>query len=182
MRLALGARLRSDSRSFFVFCVLCRLRMDNAFRYDHVRGGLCSEEEYPYTASKGTCQKTFFHDSCENVEATQVSGFEDVDPQSTPALMEALLMQPVAVAIEADERTFQFYRSGVFNTHCGNQLDHGVLAVGYGTQGGSDYWLVKNSWGPDWGEQGYIKLVRDPQMDAEGGQCGILTTPSFPIV
>uniref|UniRef100_A0A7S1B5Z6 Peptidase C1A papain C-terminal domain-containing protein n=1 Tax=Corethron hystrix TaxID=216773 RepID=A0A7S1B5Z6_9STRA len=111
MRLALGARLRSDSRSFFVFCVLCRLRMDNAFRYDHVRGGLCSEEEYPYTASKGTCQKTFFHDSCENVEATQVSGFEDVDPQSTPALMEALLMQPVAVAIEADEVRFRLVRT-----------------------------------------------------------------------
>jgi cathepsin L len=64
---------------------------------------------------------------------------------------------------------------------CGTNLDHGVLAVGYGTQSGLDYWKVKNSWGADWGMNGYILLGRGSQYGANG-QCGIQMDPSYPVV
>lgn len=61
----------------------------------------------------------------------------------------------------------------------GTSLDHGVLAVGYGASGASQYWLVKNSWGTSWGQAGYLWLGRGPQYGA-AGQCGVLLSPSFP--
>jgi len=83
---------------------------------------------------------------------------------------------PTSVAIEADKFVFQFYTSGVLNsTKCGTNLDHGVLAVGYGTENGEDYYLVKNSWNTSWGDQGYIKIGRTG--DGEG-ICGIQMDPT----
>ena len=75
---------------------------------------------------------------------------------------------PVSVAIEADQMAFQGYTGGVITSGCGEQLDHGVLAVGYGTEDGTDYFLVKNPWGASWGDAGYVKL------GAEANACGIL--------
>jgi len=88
------------------------------------------------------------------------------------------LQNPVSVAIEADQSAFQFYKSGVFSAACGTNLDHGVLIVGYGTDGGKNYWKVKNSWGETWGEGGYIKMAKD--TSAKSGQCGIAMQPSYP--
>ena len=89
----------------------------------------------------------------------------------------ALVQQPLAVAIEADQMVFQTYSSGVLTSDaCGTQLDHAVLAVGYGTEDGQDYWLVKNSWDTTWGDNGYIKLG----MDDTTGTCGVQMGPSFP--
>jgi C1A family cysteine protease len=97
-------------------------------------------------------------------------------------MMAALSQQPVAIAIEADQREFQLYKSGVFTGACGTTLDHGVLAVGYGSENGSDYYLVKNSWGTSWGSSGYIKLARGKSYNSGDGQCGILLSASYPVV
>jgi C1A family cysteine protease len=85
----------------------------------------------------------------------------------------ALNKQPVSVAIEADQMAFQAYTSGVITSGCGTNLDHGVLAVGYGTLNGEPYFLVKNSWGPSWGDQGYVRI-------GQKNQCGILNAASYP--
>merc|ERR1712093_926241 len=84
--------------------------------------------------------------------------------------------QPVSVAIEADSYVFQLYSTGVITgSSCGTQLDHGVTAVGYGTEGSNDYFLVRNSWGASWGDQGYVKIGA-----SSDNVCGILSQPSFP--
>lgn len=83
------------------------------------------------------------------------------------------------IAVEADQDSFQFYSGGVMTAACGDALDHGVLAVGYGTLSGQDYYQVKNSWGADWGMAGYILLGRGPSFGTSG-QCGILSEPSYP--
>merc|ERR1711874_274175 len=88
-----------------------------------------------------------------------------------------LAQQPLAVSIEADKRVFQTYKSGVLSgTACGTKLDHAVLAVGYGTEDGQDYWLVKNSWNTTWGDQGYVKLA----ITDGDGTCGVQMGPLYP--
>jgi len=148
--------------------------MDQAFQYIIDNGGICSEAAYPYTGTDGTCASS----SCTSVAT--ISSFQDVPTQSDAALMAAIVQQPVSIAVEADQSSFQFYSGGVMTATCGNQLDHGVLAVGYGTLSGADYYQVKNSWGADWGFNGYILLGRGSSFDPDG-QCGILDMPSYPI-
>ena len=81
--------------------------------------------------------------------------------------------------------SFMFYNSGIMDQECGAQLDHGILAVGYGEEDGKKFWIVKNSWGEAWGEDGYIRLVRFDSDDASApaeGQCGIFMMASYPEV
>ncbi len=150
--------------------------MDYAFQYIIDNKGITSEANYPYTAADGTCNKQ----KASQVVAT-ISSYKDVPTNSESALMAAVAQQPVSVAVEADQSVFQFYSGGVMTSSCGTNLDHGVLAVGYGTEGGQDYWKVKNSWGADWGMQGYILLGRGSQYGGSG-QCGIQMQPSYPVV
>jgi len=162
--------------------------MDNAFAFEEHEGGLCTEEDYPYHAVQGECRDT----ECEDAEGSKINSFIDVEAKSASALMEALSYQPVSIAIDASKLPFQFYKHGVFDSRCGTRLDHGVLAVGYGTEinddaddaESKDYWLVKNSWGPEWGDEGYIKIARSEGDKTErlGGQCGILLQPSRPVL
>jgi C1A family cysteine protease len=143
--------------------------MDNAFKYV-MANGLCTEAAYPYTAkSSKNCQAS----SCTASPYSKITGYTDVKSTENN-LGAAVDMQPISVAIEADQSGFQMYKSGVFCGVCGTNLDHGVLAVGYGTDAGSDYWKVKNSWGTSWGEQGYIRMCRNKD------ECGIASEPSYP--
>jgi len=141
--------------------------MDNAFKYVQANG-LCTEASYPYTARDGTCKST----SCNASPNSKITGYKDVT-HTENALGAAVDMQPVSVAIEADQSGFQLYKTGVFCGTCGTNLDHGVLAVGYGDDT-TPYWKVKNSWGTTWGEKGYIRMCRN------SNKCGISNEPSYP--
>jgi len=142
--------------------------MDNAFKYVQANG-LCTEAAYPYTARDGTCKAS----SCNVSPNSKISGYKDT-AHTENALGAAVDSQPVSVAIEADQSGFQLYKSGVFCGVCGTNLDHGVLAVGYGSEGTQAYWKIKNSWGTSWGEKGYIRMCRD------SNKCGISSEPSYP--
>jgi C1A family cysteine protease len=152
--------------------------MDGAFNFAMDKG-LCAESSYSYTSgvsqTGGTCQT-----SCKAV--VTVDECFDVKPNDQLALKEAVSVRPVAIAIEADTRYFQSYSSGVLTSAtCGTTLDHGVLIVGYGTENGQDYWLVKNSWGTTWGDGGYVKIARSESAN-DGGVCGIAMEASFVTV
>ena len=97
-------------------------------------------------------------------------------------MYERVTQQPTSISIEADQSAFQFYSSGVLTAACGTNIDHAVLAVGYGTDAGVAYWKVKNSWGASWGMSGYILLARGTSYNGGEGQCGLYNSPSYPIV
>jgi C1A family cysteine protease len=160
--------------------------MDNAFAWTKSNGGICEESDYPYTSGtsgkSGSCAA-----SCTKDAGIAPKSYTDVQKYSDDALMSAIAQQPVSIAIQADQSTFQLYQSGVLTAACGSRLDHGVLAVGYGTwSDGTDYYKVKNSWGASWGMDGYILLERGntDNVNLRGqnaGQCGILSgPPSYP--
>ena len=150
--------------------------MDYAFQYIIKNKGITTEDAYPYTATGPNACKS----KGKPVAAT-LSGYKDVTANSELALETAIVQQPVSVAVEADQSVFQFYSGGVMDSACGTQLDHGVLAVGYGVDSGNEYYKVKNSWGATWGEQGYIRLGRGSKFNPSG-QCGIQMEPSYPVV
>ena len=152
--------------------------MDGAFKYV-TQYGQCSASSYPYTA--GTTMKAGACQKCTPV--AHISSCSDVKVNDQISLKGAIAMQPVSVAIEADQRYFQSYSSGILTdaTKCGVNLDHGVLATGYGEENGVKYWLVKNSWGESWGEQGYVKIARSDSTN-DPGVCGIAMMASFPTV
>jgi len=147
--------------------------MDQAFDYIKIKG-IETEDCYPYTASDDDCT---YNKSC---VVTKVTGYTDIQSGSEDDLASAIAtVGPISVAIDASQDSFQLYKSGIYDEpDCSStELDHGVLAVGYGTQGGKDYYIVKNSWGTVWGTKGYILMSRN-----KDNQCGIATASSYPLV
>ncbi|CAB4057160.1 CTSL [Lepeophtheirus salmonis] len=150
--------------------------MDNAFKYLIANKGIATEDTYPYTATDGVCVYN------KTMAAGRISSFKDVKHGSEDQLKLAVAqIGPISVAIDASSGDFQFYKKGVYvDEECSSKyLDHGVLAVGYGTDKGTglDYWLVKNSWSASWGDQGYIKMARNHK-----NMCGIASLASYPVI
>jgi len=146
--------------------------MDYAFEYVIANKGITTETAYPYKAVDGRCNKAV-------KSAVTISSYKDIKANDDASMQAAVVLGPVSVAIEADQPAFQFYKSGVFaDTSCGTSLDHGVLAVGYNTLSNVKYWIVKNSWGSDWGNKGYIWMARK----SGAGECGINMESSYPVV
>jgi C1A family cysteine protease len=149
--------------------------MEYAFQYV-IDNNLTTDALYPYTATASACV------AAGKPYAVSASSYMNVPANSELALTTFIALQPVSVAVEADQSSFQFYSGGVMTKACGTNLDHAALAVGYGTNTqGQDYYKVKNSWGADWGMNGYILLGRGAGFSAQG-QCGIQMDPSFPLV
>lgn len=147
--------------------------MDYAFDYV-LKYGIEAEQSYPYEAKERRCEYK------KEYVVAKDRGHIDVMRGSEGDLQKAVAtVGPISVAIDAGHSSFHFYKSGVYNEPlCStSRLDHGVLAVGYGTENGVPYWLVKNSWGVSWGAQGYIKMSRN-----RGNQCGIATMASYPLM
>merc|ERR1719150_1885378 len=149
--------------------------MELALKYEEGVNA-CTENSYPYRWKNGICKAG---NCAVGIPRGGVIGYKDVAEDDEQALMEALSQQPVSVAIEADQKAFQLYKTGVLTKICGDKLDHGVLAVGYGVDQGTNYWKVKNSWGPGWGDHGYVKIFRGKKG---AGECGIKAQPSYPVV
>lgn len=157
-----------------------------AFRYVIANGGIDTEKDYNYTQVSIPCDTT----QAKRV-AAKIEGYKSVPPFNESQLLAAVVRQPVSVGINA-QGPFQFYHSGVLDAKveesCAcddvNCLDHAVLVVGFGTDHGVDYWTVKNSWGPQWGESGYARMARNV-VDGYGensGLCGIAVLPVYPTV
>jgi C1A family cysteine protease len=142
--------------------------MDNAFAYIQQNGGIASWNDYTYEAVQGQCLASQY------TQIADITGYTDVQEDETD-LASAVVQQPVSIAVDASY--WQFYSGGIYdpsNPVCGQSLDHGVLAVGYNMNNQPPFWIVKNSWGTGWGENGYIRIIMGQD------ECGIANSPSYP--
>ncbi|KAJ9559918.1 LOW QUALITY PROTEIN: hypothetical protein OSB04_005078 [Centaurea solstitialis] len=146
--------------------------LDHGFQYVKMHGGLAAEDAYPYTGADGTCNQQKVAN-----KAAKIDGYKDVFMDCDNALMKAVSHQPVAVVVDAPIE-FQLYGEGIFTGACGKTLVHGMLVVGY--DDAQKFWIVKSSWGEDWGEGGYIRLQKNAPYPE--GMCGILQEASYPII
>jgi len=149
--------------------------MENGFKYIIKNKGIDTEESYPYRA----VTEPFCKAKEGSVGAT-MSSFVDIKRGSIEGLQQALAtIGPISVAMDASHMSFQHYKTGVYDEpKCSSiKLDHGVLAVGYGGEGGQEYWIIKNSWGTVWGDEGYFKIVKSSR-----NMCGIATQATYPVV
>jgi C1A family cysteine protease len=133
--------------------------------------GLETETEYPYTGVGGKCNY-----NAKEATNTTVTGAAFVTPKSATDLFAGVYQQPVAIIVEANQNVFQLYTSGIITTGCGVALDHAITAVGYTPT----YFIVKNSWGTTWGQQGYLWISTSTDYNDGLGACGIFSQPQYP--
>jgi len=158
----------------------------HAWKWNQQNNGSCTELEYPYDAHhkyhNNTCSR-----KCRVVPHSKVGNIVRV-PRNSASLKAAVLRQPVQVGVDAAEKHFHLYKSGVMTGSCGTHLDHAVTVVGYGSANttvngtvvDSEYFIIKNSWGMNWGELGYIRLAAGDQYNSGRGQCGVLMAAMYP--
>ncbi|CAD5327581.1 putative actinidain [Arabidopsis thaliana] len=150
-------------------------KVETAYEFIMNNGGLGTDNDYPYKALNGVCDGRLK----ENNKNVMIDGYENLPANDESALMKAVAHQPVTAVVDSSSREFQLYESGVFDGTCGTNLNHGVVVVGYGTENGRDYWIVKNSRGDTWGEAGYMKMARN--IANPRGLCGIAMRASYPL-
>nr|GMC56163.1 low-temperature-induced cysteine proteinase-like [Ipomoea batatas] len=149
---------------------------DKAFEFIIDNGGIDSEEDYPYTGEDGKCD--FYRQN--NAKAVSIDGYGYVLEDDEEELGWAVLRHgPISVALNGDAYDFQLYESGIYSGPCGTGLENSMTIVGYGSENGVDYWIVKNSWGERWGEEGYMRIQRN--VADKSGLCGIAMEGSYPI-
>ncbi|XP_003383103.1 PREDICTED: silicatein-like [Amphimedon queenslandica] len=148
--------------------------VNNAFMYVIDNGGLDTENVYPYVSKQDGCK---FKSNGIGATATGIIRIASGDETSLASALATA--GPVAVYIDASHSSFQFYHYGVLNVpNCSRtNLSHAMILIGYGKYGGREYWLLKNSWGPNWGTAGYIMMSK-----GKSNQCGIATYASFPTL
>jgi len=147
--------------------------MDSAFEYV-VENGIVLEATYPYKATTNSCNTPLV-----TPPAVTIQKYINVGVNNANALLFAVAAQPVSVAVQANQYIWQYYQQGIMTKNCGTELDHGVLIVGYNntvTNNAIPYWIVKNSWGANWGMGGYLYIA----IQAAQGVCGINMSPSYP--
>nr|ABQ10197.1 actinidin Act4a [Actinidia eriantha] len=147
--------------------------LSGAYQFIINNGGINTEANYPYTGRDGVCDQ-----NKKNKKYVTIDRYENVPSNNEKALQKAVAFQPVSVVIASNSTAFKSYKSGIFNGPCGPRIDHGVTIVGYGTEGGKDYWIVRNSWGPNWGESGYVRMQRNV---GGSGKCFIARAPVYPV-
>ncbi|KAL0689354.1 hypothetical protein Bca4012_089032 [Brassica carinata] len=161
---------------------------DKSFRHENVsetgedldwrrEGAVTSVKDQGQCETQQTCSSTT---QTSDSAAATISGYETVPNDDEEALLKAVSQQPVSVAIDASGLAFKQYSGGIYNGDCGTHLNHAVTIVGYGmSEKGTKYWLLKNSWGQTWGENGYMRIKRD--VDTPQGMCGLARLAFYPL-
>ncbi|OAY85826.1 Fruit bromelain [Ananas comosus] len=148
--------------------------VDNAYDFIISNNGVASEADYPYQAYQGDCAANSWPNSA------YITGYSYVRSNDESSMKYAVWNQPIAAAIDASGDNFQYYNGGVFSGPCGTSLNHAITIIGYGQDSsGTQYWIVKNSWGSSWGERGYIRMARGV---SSSGLCGIAMDPLYPTL
>ncbi|KAF1405070.1 Cathepsin S, partial [Spheniscus mendiculus] len=144
-----------------------------AFQYIIDNQGIDSDDSYPYTAQDGACHYNL------TARAATCSRYVELPHGDEAALKDAVAnVGPISVSIDASQPTFFLYKAGIYHDpSCSQEVNHAVLVIGYGSSDGEDYWLVKNSWGAHFGEQGYIRMARN-----RGNHCGIASYGAYPQI
>ncbi|PIN21688.1 Cysteine proteinase Cathepsin L [Handroanthus impetiginosus] len=148
--------------------------MDYAYEFIINNKGIDTEEDYPYRGRDGTCNRNKL-----KRRVVTIDSYTDIPSGNEKKLQQAVATQPISVGISGSDTSFQLYSGGIFTGPCSTSLDHAVLIVGYDSKDGTDYWIIKNSWGKYWGINGYMHMIRNTR-NAEG-VCGINTLASYPI-
>ncbi|MQM06211.1 hypothetical protein Taro_039033 [Colocasia esculenta] len=172
--IALSAQQLVDCEGGFRACV--GGHVDSALDYIVKNRGIDTLESYPYKKAIGRCkQNAVIHLTLAAV--VSIDSRKSVFSHDEKGLQRAVAGQPVGIAIEAKGRSFQLYKGGIFNGPCGTSIDHAMLLIGYGAENGQDYWLIKNTYGVFWGENGFVRMERN--IASRSGRCGITEYSSY---